>query len=96
MEENEIPKKVLCINLEATRLKGRPRDRWQDEVREDGRLVGRKGWKERVYNGEEWKNLLRMARNCCILHMPMELMKQCTSGMSNFMFTGCRKLRALR
>jgi hypothetical protein len=36
--------------LEATRLRGRPRNRWQDEVREDGILVGRIGWKERVYN----------------------------------------------
>jgi len=31
MEENRIPKKkVLCINLEATRLRGRSRNRWQD------------------------------------------------------------------
>jgi len=37
-------------------------------VREDGRLVGGKGWKERIYNREEWKKLLRTARNCCILH----------------------------
>jgi len=29
-------------------------------VKEDGRLVGGKGWKERVYNSEEWKKLLRM------------------------------------
>jgi hypothetical protein len=41
-------------------------------MREDGRLVGGKGWKQRVYNKEEWKKLLRMASNCCILHMPME------------------------
>jgi hypothetical protein len=27
--------------------------RRQDEVREDGRLVGGKRWKERVYNREE-------------------------------------------
>jgi hypothetical protein len=26
-------------------------------VREDGRLVGGKEWKERVYNREEWKKL---------------------------------------
>jgi hypothetical protein len=46
MEENRIsPKKVLYMNLETTRPRGRPRNRWQDEVREDGRLVGRKGWK---------------------------------------------------
>jgi hypothetical protein len=41
-------------------------------VREDGRIVGGEGWQEKVYNGEEWKKLLRMARNCLILHMPME------------------------
>ena len=52
MEENKIPKKVLFVNLE-TRLRGRPRNRQQDEVREDGRLVGGRGWKERVYNREE-------------------------------------------
>ena len=44
-------KKVLYMNLETTRLRGKPRNKWQDEVREDGRLVGRKWWKERIYNG---------------------------------------------
>jgi hypothetical protein len=53
MEENRIPLKVMCMNLEATRLRSRPGNRWQDEVREDGRLVGGKWWKERVYNREE-------------------------------------------
>jgi hypothetical protein len=28
------------MNLETTRLRGRQRNRWQDEVREDGRIVG--------------------------------------------------------
>jgi len=60
------------MNLKSTRLRGRPRNRWQDEVREDGRLVGGKRWKERVYNRVEWKTLLLMARNHCILHMPVE------------------------
>jgi hypothetical protein len=60
------------MNLGTTRLRVRPRNRWQDEVREDGRLVGIKGWKERVYNREEWKKRLRTARNRRILHMAME------------------------
>jgi len=60
------------MNLEATRLNGRPRNRWQDEVREDGRVVGGKRWKEKVYNREERKKVLRMARNRCILHMAEE------------------------
>ena len=60
------------MNLETARLRGRPRNRWQDEVREDGKLVVSKGWKERVYNRDEWKKLLRRARNHHILHMPLE------------------------
>ena len=62
------------MNFGTTRLRGRPRNRWQDEVREDGRIVGGKGWQEKVHNREEWKKLLRMARNRRILHMPMERM----------------------
>jgi hypothetical protein len=60
MEENRIPQKELYMNLEATRLRGIPRNRWQDEVREDGRLVGGKGWKERVYNKEEWNPMSQL------------------------------------
>jgi hypothetical protein len=31
------------MNL-GTRLRGRPRNRWQDEVREIGRIAGGEGW----------------------------------------------------
>jgi hypothetical protein len=72
MEENRIPKRILYMNMEKTRLSGRPRNRWQDEVREDGRIVDGEEWQERVYNREEWKKLLKTARNRHILHMPME------------------------
>jgi hypothetical protein len=59
------------MNLESTKPRGRPRNRRQDEVREDG-IVGREGLKERVHNREEWKKLLRTATNGRILHMPTE------------------------
>ena len=72
MEGKRIPQKVLYVNVETTRLRSRRRNRWQDEVREDGRIVGGKGWKERVYNREEWNKLLRKARNRHILHMPVD------------------------
>ena len=71
MEESRILKRVLYMNLGTTRLRGRPRNRWQDEVIADGRIVG-EGWQEKVHNREEWKKLLRMARNRRILHMRME------------------------
>jgi hypothetical protein len=44
MEENRIPKRVLDINLETTRQRGRPTNRWEDEVRKDGRLVCEEYW----------------------------------------------------
>jgi hypothetical protein len=36
MKENRIPKRILYMNFESTRLRGRPTNRWQDEVRENG------------------------------------------------------------
>jgi hypothetical protein len=44
MEENRITKRVLYMNLESTRPRGIARNRLQDEVREDGRIV----WWRRV------------------------------------------------
>jgi len=57
------------MNL-GTKLRGRPRNRWQVEVREDGQIVGGEGWQEKLHNREEWKKLLGTARNRHILHMP--------------------------
>jgi hypothetical protein len=50
--------KSIVHDLESTRPRGRPRNRWQEEVREDGRIVGGEVWQGKVYNREEWKNLL--------------------------------------
>ena len=72
MEENRIPKRVLYMNLETTRPRGRQRNRWLDEVRDDGGMVSGEEWQEKVYDREEWKRLMRMARNHRILYMPMD------------------------
>jgi hypothetical protein len=50
MEENRITERGLYMNLETTRLRGRPRNRWQDELREDGRIMGGEEWQEKVYD----------------------------------------------
>jgi len=63
--------KEYYMNL-GTRLRGRPRKRWQDEVRGNGRIVGGERWQEKVQSREERKKLLRTARNRCILHKPKE------------------------
>jgi hypothetical protein len=51
MEENRIPKRVyiLYMNLGTTRLRGRPRNRCQDEVREmEEYLLGKKKKKKYI------------------------------------------------
>ena len=35
MEVNRIPREVLYMIWKKTRLRGRPRNKWQGEVRED-------------------------------------------------------------
>jgi hypothetical protein len=72
VEGNRIPESALYMNFETTRLRGRTRDRLQDEVREDGRMAGGEEWQEKVCNREKWKKLLRTARNHRILQMPTE------------------------
>jgi hypothetical protein len=68
MEANRIPRTVFYMNFESTI----PRNIWQDEVGEHERIVGGEEWQEKFFNREEWKNLLRTARNCRILHMAVE------------------------
>jgi hypothetical protein len=69
MEENRFHKTVLNMNLETRRPRGRRRNRWLDEVKEGGRMFGGEEWQEQEYDREEWKGLLRMARNHRILYM---------------------------
>jgi len=80
------------MNLGTTRLRGRPRNRWQDEVREDGRIVGGDRWQEKVRNREEWKKLLRIASNRRILHTPVELMNEFFDiSFTSFLFVSVHK-----
>jgi hypothetical protein len=46
------------MNLETTGQRGRPRNRWQDKVREDGRIDGGEVWQEKVYGREDWNVIL--------------------------------------
>jgi hypothetical protein len=48
MEESGIPKRVLYMNLEITGLRGNPRNRWQNEVKEDGRIMGGEVWQKSI------------------------------------------------
>jgi len=62
-----VPKRVLYMNLETKGLRGRPRNRWQDEVREDRRIVGGEGWQEKYIterNGRSSREQQRITAFC--------------------------------
>jgi hypothetical protein len=56
MEENRIPKTVFYMYLETTRQTGRPRNRWQDEVREDGRVVVENSGRKKYMTGRNGRS----------------------------------------
>ena len=80
-KKTEFPKEYSG----TTRLRGRPTNRWQDDMREDGRIFGGEWWQEKVDNRKEWKKLLRTAWNCHILHMPIEWMNELLLGQNRFL-----------
>jgi hypothetical protein len=62
-EEEKIPKKVLNGNFHTTRPVGRPRTRWADVVQRDAlRLLGKRGWRVRAENRDEWRRLMKEAK----------------------------------
>ena len=40
MEEDRKPKKIITLELEGTRRRGRPRKRWKEEVEKDLQVLG--------------------------------------------------------
>jgi hypothetical protein len=48
MEEDRMPKKISTQELEGTRRRGRPRNRWKEEVERDLQVLGVRRWRELV------------------------------------------------
>ena len=64
MGKERIPKKVLKGNVYTIRPVGRPRTRWPDVVQRDAlHLLGIRGWRRRVENRNEWRRLMREAKD---------------------------------
>jgi hypothetical protein len=49
--------KSTVYEFGINRPRGRPRNRWQDEVREDGKTVRGKVYQDKVFNRQEWKKV---------------------------------------
>jgi hypothetical protein len=57
MEEDRMTKKIFTQELEGTRIKGRPRRGWKEEVERDLQVLGVRRWRELVADRKKWKDV---------------------------------------
>jgi hypothetical protein len=64
MKEERIPKKALNGYFHTTRPVGRPRTSWANVVQRDAlRLLGIRGWRKTADDRDEWRRLMREAKD---------------------------------
>ena len=62
MAASEIPKRMLRGRLYNRRRRGRPRNRWMDEVSRDLGTMGIRGWRTRTEDRASWRNVVQEAK----------------------------------
>ena len=62
MTNLSVSKTIYKWKPYATRLKGRPRVRWEDDVRNDLRKMGVTNWKQRTQERKQWKEIIEQAK----------------------------------
>ena len=62
MTKERVAKTIYKWKPNAARPKGRPRVRWEDDVRNDLRKMGVNNWKQRAQERKQWKEITEQAR----------------------------------
>ena len=62
LEEDTLSKKIFTQELEGTRRRGRPRNRWEEEVEGDLQVLGVRRWRELVADKKKWKDVVGQAK----------------------------------
>jgi len=62
MEEDRMPKKIFTQKLEGTRRRGRPRERWKEELERDLQVLGVRRWRDLMTGRKKWKEIVRKAK----------------------------------
>jgi len=57
-----MPRKFFTQELEGTRLRGRSRKEWREEVERDPQVLGVRRWRELVIDRDKWKGIVRQAK----------------------------------
>jgi len=61
MEEDRMPRKIFTQELEGTRRRGRPKERWKEEVERDLQVLRVRRWRDLVADRKKWKEIARQA-----------------------------------
>ena len=62
MDGKRTPKRVLEWKPIGRRIRGRPRERWIEDVEEDKQKMGIRGWRELCKERTEWKRITEKAK----------------------------------
>ena len=62
VNENELPKRILCTNRGGQRGRGRSKSRWIDGVEEDVSKLGCRNWLTAAQDRSRWRHLLEEAK----------------------------------
>jgi hypothetical protein len=62
MEKDRMPRTIFTQELEGTRLRGRPRKGWREEVEIGLQVLGMRRWRELVIDKGKWRGIFRQAK----------------------------------
>jgi hypothetical protein len=62
MNEMAMPKRMLQGKIYTTRKIGRPRLKWLEDVHDDLHKMKVKGWRGKMKNRAQWRQIVQQAR----------------------------------
>jgi hypothetical protein len=62
MDANRMPRKILYEKIYTERLRGRPKLRWFDDVKEDLRMLKVKDWRSTAMGCDAWSLFVQEAK----------------------------------
>ena len=62
MDDKRTPKRIIEWKPIGTRIRGRPRKRWNADIKEDVQIMGVKWWRKQCEERAEWKRINEKAK----------------------------------
>ena len=62
MDDRRTPKRISEWKPIDTRIRGRPRNRWIVDIKEDMQIMGIRWWRKQCKEREEWKRITEKAK----------------------------------